>query len=144
MPAVVTVKLVPVVAPCDHVTVPAHPLAVSVADEQTDRFEGGVIVGALGLALISRPANVLEVHPLTVQVALKLYVPTLERDKLEPEAPPDQDTKPSHPLEVRVSVVGEQTERPNGAVITGAKIDFTTTSFVDTLLVSQFLPPHEA
>ena len=44
-------------APCDQVTVPAQPLAVSVRVEgvKTERLAGGVILGALGFAFISRP-----------------------------------------------------------------------------------------
>ena len=57
VPTAESVKLVPVAAPCDQVTVPAQPLAVSVSGEgeQTTKVTGGVIVGAAGLALISRP-----------------------------------------------------------------------------------------
>ena len=61
------------VLPFDQLTVPLHPAAVSVSvlGLQTDRLAGGVIVGALGLAFISRAIAVelAEVHPLTVQVA---------------------------------------------------------------------------
>ena len=69
------VRLVPVAAPCDQVIVPAQPLAVSVSveGEQTDKLTGGVIDGAAGFALISRPVTTLLaslVHPLTVQVAV--------------------------------------------------------------------------
>ena len=50
VPTAVRVKLVPVAAPSDQVTVPAHPLAVNVSvdGEHTTSVEGGVIVGALG------------------------------------------------------------------------------------------------
>ena len=70
-----SVRLVPVAAPCDQVTVPAQPLAVrvSVEGEQTVKLTGGVIVGVAGLALISSPLTAelgLEVQPLKVQVAV--------------------------------------------------------------------------
>ena len=60
--------------PFDQLTVPLHPAAVSVSvlGLHTDRLAGGVIVGALGLALISKPVSVelaSLVHPLIVQVA---------------------------------------------------------------------------
>ena len=44
----------PVTAPSDQVTVPAHPLAVSVKvdGEQTERLPGGVITGAAVDALL--------------------------------------------------------------------------------------------
>ena len=71
-----SVKLVPEV-PFDQLTVPAQPLAVriSVEGEQTDKLTGGFIVGAAGLALISRPVTALlgsDAQPLTVQVALMI------------------------------------------------------------------------
>ena len=61
--------------PFDQATVPAQPLAVSVSvdGEQTERLAGGVIVGAAGLALISRPVTAelgSDEQPLTVQVAV--------------------------------------------------------------------------
>ena len=107
--------LVPEV-PFDQVTVPAQLLAVrvSVEGEQTEWLTGGVIVGAAGLALISRPFTgvlVLLVQPLTVQVAVIEYVPTVEIVKLVPvTAPCDQVTVPAQPLAVSVSVDGEQIE----------------------------------
>ena len=119
------VKLVPVAAPCDQVTVPAQPLAVSVSveGEQTTKVTGGVIVVATGLALISRPLTVelaLLVQPLTEQVALIEYVPTVDSTiVLVPEVPFDQTTVPAQPDAVRVSVEGEQTERLAGGVIVG-------------------------
>ena len=68
-----SVKLVPEV-PFDQLTVPAQPLAVriSVEGEQTDKLTGGFIVGAAGLALISRALVLLgsDVQPLTVQIAV--------------------------------------------------------------------------
>jgi len=81
------------------------------------------MVGASGLALISRPVTDIlapDVQPLTVQVAETLYVPTTESVKLVPVAAPcDQVTIPAHPLAVSVSVEGEQTERLVGGVIVG-------------------------
>ena len=64
----------PVTAPSDQVTVPSHPLEVSVKvdGEQPERLAGGVIVGAFGFNFISRPVTaelVSDTHPLTVQVA---------------------------------------------------------------------------
>jgi hypothetical protein len=66
---------VPVAAPSDQVTVPAQPLAVSVKVEgvKTAKLVGGVILGALGFALISRPVTAvlaLDIHPLSVQIAV--------------------------------------------------------------------------
>jgi hypothetical protein len=45
---------VPVTAPSDQVTVPSHPLEVSVKvdGEQPERLAGGVIVGAFGFNFI--------------------------------------------------------------------------------------------
>ncbi len=73
MPTADSVKLEPVLPPCDQVTVPAQPLAVSVRveGEQTERLIGGVMVGAFGLTLISSPLTEVlasEVHPLIVHV----------------------------------------------------------------------------
>ena len=105
---------------------PAHPLAVSVSveGEQTDRLVGGVIVGALGLAFISKPVTAVlasEVQPFTVQVAETLYVPTADMVKLVPVAAPcDHVTVPAHPLAVSVNVEGEQTIKVLGGVILGA------------------------
>ena len=118
------VKLVPEV-PFDHVTVPAQPLAesINVEGEQTTKVTGGVIVGAAGLALISRPVTAAlgsDVQPLTVQVAVIEYVPMLESVKLVPEVPFDQLTVPAQPDAESVSVDGEQTERLTGGVIVEA------------------------
>ena len=119
-----SVKLVPEV-PFDQVTVPAQPDAesVSVDGEQTTKVTGGVIVGVVGLALISRPVTAAlgsDVQPLTVQVAVIEYVPMLESVKLVPEVPFDQVTVPAQPLAVSVSVDGEQIVKLAGGVIAGA------------------------
>ena len=124
MPAVESVKLVPVAA-FDQVTIPAQPLAVKVRveGEQTTNGFGGVIVGVLGLALISRPVTTelaFDVQPLTVQVAEIEYVPTAESVKLVPVAAFDQVTIPAQPLAVSVRVAGEQTDKFTGGVIVGA------------------------
>ena len=81
VPTALSVKLVPVAAPSDQVTVPAHPLAVSVSvkGEQTESVAGATTVGTGGFALISNPVTAVlgsDVQPFTVQVAVIEYVPT--------------------------------------------------------------------
>ena len=119
----------PVADPCDQVTVPAQPLAVSVKVKgvKTDRLVGGVILGELGFAFISRPVTAVlaaDVTPATVQVAVIEYVPTAESVKLVPvAAPSDQVTVPEQPLAVSVKVDGEQTTKlPGGVMVRGGDI----------------------
>jgi len=123
VPTAESVKLVPV-ALLDQVTVPAQPDAVKVRVEgaQTTNGFGGVIVGAPGFAFISRPVTAelaSEVQPLTVQVAVIEYVPTVERVRLVPVALFDQVTIPAQPLAVKVRVEGAQTTNGFGGVIVG-------------------------
>ena len=106
-------------------TVPAQLPAVSVKVEgvKTARLVGGVILGALGFAFISRPVTAVlaaDVIPASVQVAVIEYVPTAESVKLVPVAAPcDQVTVPAQPLAVSVKVDGEQTTKLPGGVIVG-------------------------
>ncbi|WP_337045477.1 hypothetical protein, partial [Emticicia sp. 17c] len=121
VPTLDKVKLVPVLL-FDHVTVPAQPLAVSVSvlGAQTTFGLGALMVGAVGCVTISKPVTAVLaglVHEPTVQVAVMLYVPTLESVKLVPVLLLDHVTVPAQPLAVSVSVLGEQTTFGFGALM---------------------------
>ena len=124
MPTLDKTILVPL-PPFDQLTVPPQPLAVkvSVLGEHTTLVDGAVIVGAVGCVTICKPVTATlagEIQDPTVQVAVMLYVPTLESVRLLPLPPFDQLTVPAQPLAVKVSVLGEQTTLVAGAVIVGA------------------------
>jgi hypothetical protein len=139
---------VPVAAPCDHVIVPAQPLAVrfKVEGVQTDEAEVKVMVGAAGLALISKPFTILLAplgQPFTVQVAVIEYVPTAEIVKLVPVAVFDQVTVPAQPLAVRFKVEGSQTINAVVAPIVGAAGVCFISKPPTTLLTSEVQPLSE-
>ena len=120
------------------------PLAVLVTEAVLhDKLIFPVIV-TVGGATICKPVTATlagERQLPTVQVAVILYVPTLERIKLVPDEPFDQLTVPAQPLAVKASVLGEQTTLVAGAVIVGAEGCATICKPVTATLAGEIQDP---
>ena len=148
VPTELSVKLVPVEL-FDQSTVPVAQVAVKVKllGEHTINWLGGVIVGTLGLALISKFVAGLasDSQPFKTHLAEMEYVPTVESVKLVLVELFDQRTVPVVQLAVKVREFGEQTTVLVGGVIVGTVgLAFTVSEFKDAVKPLSQVVLHEA